>query len=166
MALIIEDGTIVSGANSFVTVAEIRAYSDLRGLDLPTEDSGVEILAIKAMDYLGSIEPRYQGHRYDEDQGLCFPRECIYYFQKYVGGEIPDALKNAQCQLAFDANENDLLAAGTGKEIIEEKVGALGMKYNPNGNSAPQYSPTTALALLDPLFDPASGASINLISYK
>lgn len=167
MALIIEDGTNVANADSFATVAECRTYADGRGLTLPTEDADVEILLRTAADYLNSIEAHFQGMRYfyADGQTLCFPRDDIYEFDHCIGGEIPVALKNAQCQLAVDANSNDLQAAGTGREVIEKKIGPLTTKYNATGNSAPQYYPTAAFALLKPLFKPTDGG-INLISYK
>src|SRR5690606_40416418 len=59
--LIVEDGTIVAGANSFVTEAEIVAYALARGTNLPhttdEELDAVAVLGIKAMDYL-AIQPR------------------------------------------------------------------------------------------------------------
>lgn len=166
MALIIEDGSNVVGATSFATVAECRTFATGRGLTLPAADGDVEVLLIKAADYLNGIERRFQGCRffYDVGQALCFPRGDIYEFDRYIGGDIPDALKNAQCQLAVDANSNDLQAPGTGREVIEKKVGPLTTKWAGAGNTAPQYSPTAALALLSPLFKPTDGA--NLISYK
>lgn len=168
MALIIEDGTNIAGANSFATVVECRAYAAARGLTLPTPDEDVEVLLVTAADYLNSIEQRFQGYRYfySTGQPLCFPREDIYEFNRYIGGAIPDALKDAQCQLAFDAGSNDLQAAGNGREVIEKKVGPLTTKWNPSGNTTPQYTPTAALALLEPLFRASSGPGINLISYK
>ncbi len=166
MALIIEDGTGVEDANSFATVAECRAFADARGLDLPTDDADVEPLLIKAFDYLASVEDKFQGTRYFSGQESCFPRESIYLFDVYIGGEIPKNLKNGQNQLAFDAQENELLAGGDGREVIEEKTGPLTTKWNPNGNTAPQYTPTAALAFLEPLFDPASDSGINLLAYR
>ena len=42
MALIIEDGSIVSGANSFVTAAEMVAYASLRGVTIPASTTTQE----------------------------------------------------------------------------------------------------------------------------
>lgn len=164
MALTIEDGTNVENANSFATVAECRAYADSRGITLPVDDVDVEILLIKATDYLNSLESRFQGVRYfySVGQPLCFPRESIYEFDRYIGGEIPAALKNAQCQLAIDVESNELQAAGTGREVIEKKTGPLNTKWAQSGNTSPQYHPTAALDLLKPLFKPTNG--INLLA--
>jgi hypothetical protein len=168
MALIIEDGTNVANADSFATVAECRTYADNRGLTLPAADADVEVLLRKGTDYLNSIESKFQGYRYyyADGQALCFPRGDIYEFDRYIGMEIPQRLKDAQCQLAFDANSNTLLSAGDGREVIEKKVGPLTTKWNPNGSTSPQYDPVAALALLEPLFKAGSGSSINLLSYR
>ena len=51
MALVIEDGSEVSTANSYVTVAEIRTYATTRGVTtIPAVDAEVEVLAIKSME--------------------------------------------------------------------------------------------------------------------
>lgn len=167
MALIIEDGSNVANANSFATVAECRAYAEARGLDLPVDDTDVEPLLVKAADYINSLEEKFQGYRYfyDVGQALSFPRENIYIHGRYVGGEIPEELKNAQCQFAVDANENDLLAPGTGREVIEKKIGPLTTKWNPTGNSAPQFESTAGLALLEPFFTPGAGG-FNILNYQ
>ena len=164
MALIIEDGTNVLDADSFATVEEARAYATSRGLFLPAAELDVEILLRKAIDYLNSIEDRFQGYRTNESQELCFPRDDISLHRDIISGEIPKVLKNGQIRLAVDANTNDLQAPGTGKEVIEKKVGPLTTKYNPNGATSPQFRPTAALSILQPLFKVTD--SPNLIAYR
>jgi len=168
MAVTIEDGSIVVGADSFVTVAECRAYAVSRGITLPVDDDAVEILLRKAADYLNSLEARYQGCRTDTDTGqpLCFPRDPVYLYGVYVGANtIPESLKTAQCQLAADANGNDLQAPGDGREVLEEQLGPMRTKYAASGTSAPQYYPTAAFSILDPLFK-ATGSGINLLAAR
>ena len=46
MALIIENGTNVAGANSYATLTEILAFAALRGVTLSAVDATLEILAI------------------------------------------------------------------------------------------------------------------------
>ena len=141
MALIIEDGSNVSGAESFATVAELTTYATNHGLTIAATEAENEVLLRKAAAYLNSIENKYQGYRtyYDVGQSLCFPRDGIYEFDREIYGEIPQRLKDAQCQLAVDANTNDLLAAGDGREVVEKKVGPLTTKWNATGTTAPQY---------------------------
>jgi len=168
MALIIEDGSIVAGANSFVTVQEVRDYCSARGLELlvdgnPATDAQIEILIIKATDYLGYLEPRFQGHRYDpENQELPFPRSCILFHGADIGGLIPKVLKDALARLAFDSSGQDLLttvSASSSGEIVKEKVGPLEVQYDPNSNNQNQPEFTSAMALLEPLFGSGSGSS-------
>ena len=164
--LTIEDGTGVAGANSFATTAELDTYADNRGLTLPATDDEKKQVLIQAADYLESLEGFYQGWRTHETQVLVFPRDSIYLHGVDIEGTIPDVLKNAQCQLAVDihgglaVNQNS-----TGKEVLEEQVGALKVKYNPMGDSSPQPKPVKALKILEPLFSRATlqGANARVI---
>ena len=168
MALIIEDGTIVENANSFASVADCRAFADARGLDLPTADEDVETLLIKATDFIFSLEGDFQGNREHVDQELPFPRDGILLFGADVSGTIPKVLKQAQCRLAFDASQADLLATGGGRVVRREGVGPLQVEYEtngPHGDSNPQVQLTAALTILDPLFNSSStanGGGINI----
>lgn len=155
MALTIEDGSLVAGANSYATVAECRAYAALRGLTLPVADGEVEILLIKAADYLESFEGRYKGSRVNATQALAWPREyvIIYGSDDFPVDEIPEQLKNAQCQLAFDAIANDLQATGTGREVVKEKVDVIEVEYAPGGGHVVQAVFAKAMAFLQPLFN-------------
>lgn len=165
MALIVEDGTIVANANSFATVAECRAFADARGLDLPTADEDVEKLLVKATDFLFSLEADFQGTRGDVSQELPFPRDDVFLFGADVSGAIPKILKQAQCRLAFDASQADLLATGSGRVVKKEGVGPLQVEYGDDGASNPQVQLTAALTILDPLFKSSSvanGGGINI----
>ena len=167
MALIIEDGTIVASANSFATVAECRAFCDPRSLTLPTAYADVEALLLAASDFLFSLEGDFQGVRTDAiNQVLPFPREVVYLYNEEIGANlIPVILKNAQCRLAFDAINGELLATGDGRVIKKEGVGPLQVEYGDDGASNPQVNLTAALTILDPLFkisSNANGGGINI----
>lgn len=59
--LVIEDGSIVTGANSYISVEEARTYASCRGVSLSEDDSVVEVQLIKANDYLQSLRCSYKG---------------------------------------------------------------------------------------------------------
>ena len=165
MALIIEDGTIVENANSFTTVVECRAFAEARGLELPTADKDVETLLVNATDFIFSLEADFQGTREHIDQELPFPRDGVLLFGADVSGMIPKVLKQAQCRLAFDASQADLLATGSGRVVRKEGVGPLSVEYADDGASNPQVALTAALTILDPLFkssSTANGVGINI----
>lgn len=154
MALTIEDGTRVAGANSFATVAEARAYATERGLTLPATDPAVEQLLIRACDYLQSLEDRYKGARVDSTQALAWPRQAVYMFgdlEPLADTAIPSYLKAAQCQLAVDLNTTELMPLGASREVLSETVGPLSTTYARSGVTAQQPQPAKALSLLQPL---------------
>lgn len=154
MALIIEDGTIVADANSYVTVDEVRAYASERGIStLPTEDTDVEPLVIKAMDQVESFRAKYKGQKRNTAQELQWPRYGVYIDGLSLSsGVIPDELKNGVCQYAIDAVSNDLRPNGAGREVIRKKVGPLETEYNPRGSGTVQTQFNKALDWLKPLF--------------
>lgn len=137
MALVVEDGTGKSNANSYADLATIRAYTLARGVDLSaTADADLEVMVIKAMDYLQAQEGRYQGYRVQETQALSFPRYDVYVDGFSIdSNEIPSRLVNALGALVLEVNAgNDLQPSfnptdATGG-IIEEKVGDLAVKYD------------------------------------
>lgn len=156
MALVIEDGTIVADADSFVSVAEIRGYALERGVVLSATDSDVEILARKAMDWFRSIEDTLNGTRVAKAQTLPYPR-CnvkVYGFD-VEETEIPELVKEIQMQAAFDANTVDLLpthAATPTGAIKKEVVDVLETEYHRPGASAIDFNPY--LGKLDELVKP------------
>lgn len=134
MTLIVEDGTGIDNANSYVTLAEARAYALARGVTLSATDSVVEILVIKAMDYLESLDSQFKGVRKTDTQELSWPRDYVY--RNDTGSEypaIPKELKNALNQLILDSNTFDInpnrLLTDKGQKIKERIEGAIDVEY-------------------------------------
>lgn len=155
MSLTIEDGSGVVSANSFATVAEARAYAGARALSLPATDADVEALLVKACDFLGAQESRYQGQRSAVAQALAWPRSAVYLFgslEPLPSNQIPSILKQAQCQLAVDVVSGDLQPLGEGREVLQETVGPLTTVYAARGSTSVTPQPNKALAMLEPLF--------------
>ena len=138
MALIIEDGTIVENANSFVTVQEARDYAAARGTTLPVADADVEYALVKAGDYLLSYESRLKGVRVDVNQTMIYPRQGVVLFDSLVDEtNIPKQLKDAQIVLAsYAADGTELRPVGTGREVRREEVGPIKKEYFEGGRSS------------------------------
>ena len=136
MALTIESGEIVAGANSYATVSELRAYAALRGATVPTSDAACEALLIKAMDYLA--DQRYQGERVTADQPLDWPRTGAWVENWPIASNaIPRQLVQAQCALAIEAQSVDLMPTQDlqqGGTITSETVGPVSVTYANTGN--------------------------------
>jgi len=152
MALVIENGTVVAGANSFATVAQLRAFANLRGVVLPVADADVEILLVKAADFICS--KNFIGNLVSISQPLCWPRANAYISQDLESpyllpsNEVPAGIVRAQCQLAIDALSTDLMPNGDGKEVVREKVDVLEVEYAKSGTGVSNPVLQKAEALL------------------
>lgn len=143
--LVVEDGSNVADANTFVTFEEIQAYAEARGRSLPMtspeepaepeiDEAAVNILAIKAMDYIVSRRLEYQGEitytgeaEGETKQLLPFPRTGLYIDGVEVADdEIPIEVKNLQCELVCLAAANiDFFPATNDRALRRSKTGPL-----------------------------------------
>ena len=123
--IIVENGTVVAGANSYVSEADLTAYASDRGVTLT---AATDVLIIKAMDYIESLS--FIGDKHTEAQPLQWPRDEVYIDRYYIEREtIPKELKNGvyTAALAIDAELDPL-------RIIEratkrEKVDVIEVEY-------------------------------------
>jgi hypothetical protein len=151
-ALVIEDGTIVANATSYVEVDEARAYAAARGITLSVDDTVIDVLAIKAMDYLEAQRARYQGWKVSEIQCLQWPRyEVLIDNIEVEPTSIPILLKQAQCRLMMELNAGvDLYPNRTSQIVKSEKVGPIETEYFQGSSLMPSLSAVDAI--LEPLY--------------
>lgn len=135
--LIIEDGSLVSNANSYVTVSEFQDYCSLRGLSFPQSSIECERLLILAMDYLERLH--YQGKPVSSSQLLKFPRFNVY-IDRVLQSDlvIPQAIRYSQMELASAQSSVSILQDGTNPSdnVKSEKVGELETSYYENGKNS------------------------------
>ena len=78
MSLIVEDGSIVTGAESYISVADASTYHTARGnaaWAALASDAVREQCLRKATDYMEQVyRSRWQGCRVGETQALSWPR--------------------------------------------------------------------------------------------
>lgn len=153
MALVIEDGSLVTGANAFVTVAEVRAFAGARASTLAQDDPAIEKAVILAGDFVEALRGQFRGRKVTADQALQFPRLDLTVDGYPVAKDaIPKVLKDAQCQLAlYVLAGTELQPSGNGREVIREKIDVLETEWKPGTGSNPQPALTKARALLAPL---------------
>lgn len=150
MALTIEDGTIVAGAESYVSAADATTYHGNRGNTAWTGTDAVKEAALrKAAQYLdGHYRNRFKGQPvYPTTQPMAWPRAGVRLLngpQEYYGAvpsfydveysgylaitTIPQRLKDAQCELALIALSADL-APSVSAGIKREKIDVLETEY-------------------------------------
>jgi hypothetical protein len=131
MTLIIEDGTGVDNANSYVTDAEYVAFAAARGRTIGVDAPAREKELILAMDFVESHRSQFQGIKILSTQSLQYPRTPVY-IDSYLfpSNEIPVELKNSQMESAAIVNSESLLKTGSTKNVQSESVaGAVSRSY-------------------------------------
>lgn len=129
--IVVEDGTQVSGANSYITEAELATYASDRGV---TVAGTAAILLIEAMDYIESLS--YKGYKLTETQALVWPRGDVYVDGYYIDqDEIPQLLKDSQAEvaLAIDAGNGPL--DNLERKVESESVDSISITYANNSSS-------------------------------
>lgn len=164
MALVIETGSGVPGANSYASVAEARAYATARGLSLPADDTAVERALVLACDKLETYA--YKGDKADESNPLEWPRQNVYVgaaTEPLDNDAIPDRLKTAQCQLAYDSTKVELQPTGTGREVIATKVDAIETRYAQRNSGSIRPELNKAEDILKPLLSTSGGFGLSVV---
>lgn len=152
MNLIIEDGTGVTGANSFASADDMFLYATDRNIEISSDPAILEGLLIKAMDYIESISTRFNGVPRVVGQPLPFPRSVMDSYGAVVSTGIPAQVKKAQIILAIAATTTDLLpvqAAGAVMDVTRKTVGPITVEYEKTTHTVTPRVPL-ADALLRP----------------
>lgn len=133
MAIIVEDGSIVPGANSYGSEAGLAAYAAARGITIA--GTAAELLII-AMDW---IEQKvFKGYKLTEDQPLQWPRGWVEVDGYYLSqSSIPTLLIEAQYEacIAIDGGYNPL--AVQEREVSSETVGPISVTYKSGTSTLP-----------------------------
>jgi hypothetical protein len=152
--LIIEDGTIVAGANSFVTDTEFKAHTDLMNITTPATQPEREALLANAFNYLNiTYDAQLQGYRADQTQTGCFPRTDVFAYGYLVDSTtIPDGIKNAQITIALAINNGaDTNAIKDSAELASfTVVGVYSETYQSGSSGATLPSIPAATRFLKP----------------
>lgn len=145
MALIVETGAIVTGADSYVSRADAITYAANRGVTLADDATTDETLR-KACDYLESFAAKFKGDRVERDQPLSWPRNgAVIERWQWDGDEIPRQVINAQLAVAMeiDAGEDPYNPDPVNAQVTEETVhGAVTVKYAAGSASAQKVAKT------------------------
>jgi hypothetical protein len=141
MTLIVENGSIVDNANSYVDLSFFNSYLTTVGISLTLTDSEKEVLLNKAMQYLESFRNSFVGSKVSIDQELQWPRkEVVIDGFDFAETSIPKELKLAQCQLAIEQSKGTLLfplpkTSSVEGTVIEKTVGPLTKKFSSSSSS-------------------------------
>lgn len=139
MPLVIEDGTGVEGANSYITVDELRTFANDRGTPFPAalspDTANVATFTpflILACDYLESMRDKFRGFPAFQQQPLAWPRQDVWVeFTLLDKAVIPQRIKNAQAALALQQ------LAGIALQPSQAGQGVGAIPAGPNGAILP-----------------------------
>lgn len=136
MTLIVEDGTNVSGAESYQTVSGADTYHSNRGntdWDSLTTTAKEQALR-KATDYMQqAYRGMWKGYRTNTSQALDWPRQCVVLDDSFWDNEvsyntIPNEIKAACSELALRASAADLIDDHE-RATISESIGSISVTY-------------------------------------
>ena len=167
MAIIVEDGTIVSGANSYVTRIEYIAYALTLGIII-ADSVNSDVHLIKSTEYINQHEANIKGDRVERDQSLSFPRVGVYIDGFYWDSdEIPRNVILCQLAYALDVNSGEDLnnrSLNPEKMITKERVeGAVAVEYASSGSSQKLSKTSSGDALLNSFLKNNGMMSIELM---
>lgn len=152
--LIVEDGTVVAGAESYISVADANTYHAARGNTnwATISEAEAEQALRRATDYLVQVyRLKWDGVRFSGAQALDWPRSFVrnkdqsfgnlypivgYFY--YPSDYIPPELKNACAEMAFKAASGEL-APDLDKTVIKEKIDVLEVEYDKNSLQYKRY---------------------------
>tara|TARA_R110000772_G_scaffold268452_1_gene395601 strand:+ start:35468 stop:35971 length:504 start_codon:yes stop_codon:yes gene_type:complete len=104
MAVTVEDGTIVTGADSYVTRANYITFAASIGITI-ADDAAADVQLVKAFIYLNGLESALKGIRTLKAQTSAYPRDgLVIEDYSWLNTEIPRQVILAQELLALDIN--------------------------------------------------------------
>ena len=166
MALVVEDGSVTPGADSYVSLANARALAASYGLALPADDAEAEVALRNGAVYVGLQEPSMCGRRVSASQSLAYPRRGVSLYGFALASDvIPPQIVHAQVVAAVEYGAGtDVRASSDGRVTETERVeGAVTVSYFNNGATGATTTISAAMDALRPLLcGSVNGASFNV----
>lgn len=141
MALVVETGAGLAGAESYISVADADARHTALGNSAWTGDDSVKEAALrKATEYMEqAFRSRWSGVRRTGTQALSWPRAYVLVDGYGVESDVvPSIVANACADLALKALSEDL-NADLERAVVRKKVGPLETEYDRASPQSKRY---------------------------
>lgn len=146
MAIIVEDGTIVINANSFVSLQDYIDYATTLGLDVNVSGKAEEQL-ISAGQFI-NIQNNLKGNLVSRDQPMAYPRSGLVLENwSWLHTEIPRQVIQLQMTKAIEVfNGFDVITginttSSSGQVVKKERIeGAITVEYETSGDNGTKVS--------------------------
>jgi len=132
MAIIVEDGSNIAGANSYVSLVDARAILNPLGQDLNSVDAIAEQQILNATRYIEAFRQSFKGWKRSGTQSMQWPRLGVVIDGISIDSNIiPQDLIDAQVFAAYEYAEGQILQpSSSGQSISRERVeGAIDTSY-------------------------------------
>ncbi|KAF1711065.1 hypothetical protein CSC70_03820 [Pseudoxanthomonas kalamensis DSM 18571] len=136
MALTIEDGTGVTGADSYATAAELADRAAAYGWTIPATESEQEVLLRRAAEAMNGLD--WKGSRKGgASQSMAWPRTGVAVDGEILADDyIPAPILYGQMALAAEIHADDIDPPEARKgAVTKEKVDVLEVEYATVENS-------------------------------
>lgn len=166
MAVTVETGAIVSGADSWVSRADYIAYALTLGVVIP-DTSVADVELVKAGEFINHHEDNLKGILVTRDQEMSFPRYDLFLDGwSWSGTEIPRQVISCQMAFALDVHDGiDLYNRPQNPNLIKKstKIDVIAVEYAVSENAPQKVGRTsTGDALLATLLNNSGLFSIEL----
>ncbi len=131
--LVVEDGTGITNANAYLSVAEADSYFQARNnpswnaRNTPDKEKAI----LYATAFLDGVF-YWLGHIKKNEQALGWPRILVYdkEHRPIDTGSVPQKVKDATCELALEALDKPLSPSlARGGDVKRQKVASLEIEY-------------------------------------
>lgn len=154
MALVVEDGTVVADADTYVTRAAFITFAAAIGVTIAS-DAATDVFLVKAFQYINNLEPRLKGTRTARANPNAYPRDgLIIEGFSWTSVEVPRQAILAQQYLALDLNAGiDIYNRPQSASTAVKRVRVEGAveKENAVSDSMKTISITPTMALVNSL---------------
>lgn len=159
MSIIVEDGSNVPDANSYVSLIDARAILAPLGQNLAVSDITAEQQLLNSMSYVEAFRAMYKGIKTTSSQSLQWPRMGVVIDDDWIDNNvIPQDLINAQVFAAYEFSTGKVLQPTiTGQSVqSEEVVGAVKVSYFDVRALEGSFDFVRVMDSLNPLFNDCS----------
>ncbi len=148
MALVVEDGTGLPGAESYISVSDADTYFAARGnaawdaLITSAKESALRAGA----DYLtATYGEQWKGARVTAEQALDWPRKCVKAYGFDVAADsVPQSVARANAEMAVRASAGELVS-DQGAQVTQETVGPITVVYAAGARQGVKYAAVDGL---------------------
>lgn len=138
MALVVEDGTGLDDADSYIALDDAIQMARKYGLSLPSCDDEAEAALRNGALYVDLNEPSFSGDRLENNQALAWPRSSAYKCSgvAIASDSVPVEAQRSQVFAAAEYGAGtDVRPSSSGAEVKKEKVSSIEVEYFETGSN-------------------------------